>query len=305
MIRLKTEQAQIDNLQLAAVFDEVASLLEAQGANPFRVKAYRTGAETIRRLPSPVQQILKQEGVEGLRELPGIGASLANAIEQLQHTGHLPLLDRLRGDDIAERLFATVPDIGPTLARRVHEELGIESLIELEAAANDGRLARVAGMGAKRIQAVREALAGRLVLSQRVRPSTSDEAGKERSEAGGRVSAEVPIAELLDVDQQYRSLADQGKLPRIAPRSFNPTNASWLPVLHTERGDRHYTALFSNTSRAHEMGTVHDWVVIYRDDKSDHARWTVITAHFGKLKGRRIVCGRETECEHYYSHVQP
>jgi putative hydrolase len=71
-------------------------------------------------------------------------------------------------------------------------------------------------------------------------------------------------------------------------------------VLHTQRGTRHYTALFSNTARAHELGTTHDWVVIYRDD-DDHGRWTVITAQYGRLRGHRIVRGREQECARHYA----
>ena len=67
------------------------------------------------------------------------------------------------------------------------------------------------------------------------------------------------------------------------------------------RGDRHYTALFSNTARAHEFGATHDWVVIYRDDDADHSRWTVITASYGCLRGRRIIRGRERECEAHYA----
>ncbi len=301
MIRIKKERVLLDNQQLAAVFEEIASLLEAQGANPFRVKAYRTGAETIRRLPSPAEQILTTSGIDGLMQLPGIGTSLAHAMEYLLHTSHLPLLERLRGDDIAERLFATVPDIGPKLAHRVHEELGIETLFELEAAARDGRLATVSGMGKKRIQAVRESLAGRLLLCKQAHQKASGKTKNKPSGGDGEPVPQVQVAELLDIDDQYRRLAEQGKLPRIAPRSFNPTRAAWLPVMHTERGDRHYTALFSNTSRAHELGTDHDWVVIYRDDKEEHGRWTVITASYGHLKGRRIVCGREQECEHFYS----
>jgi putative hydrolase len=114
---------------------------------------------------------------------------------------------------------------------------------------------------------------------------------------------EIPVGELLDIDDQYRRLAKQGKQPRIAPRRFNPTGEAWLPVLHTNRGARYYTALFSNTARAHELGTMHDWVVIYRDGHDDHGRWTVITAHYGRLRGRRIVRGREQECEAHYNHA--
>jgi putative hydrolase len=93
-------------------------------------------------------------------------------------------------------------------------------------------------------------------------------------------------------------------LPRIAPRRFNPTGQAWLPILHTQRSDRHYTVLFSNTARAHELGTTKEWVVIYRDDAKGDGQWTVITARLGKLRGRRIVRGREAECEAYYAQQQ-
>jgi putative hydrolase len=112
---------------------------------------------------------------------------------------------------------------------------------------------------------------------------------------------EAPIEDLLDVDREYRESAKKRQLPRIAPHRFNPTREAWLPVLHTERESRHYTAMFSNSARAHEMGTTHDWVVIYRDDDGNHGQWTVITSSFGKLRGQRIVRGRETECASHYA----
>ena len=197
------------------------------------------------------------------------------------------LLERLRGDNIAERLFATVPDIGPRLAQRIHQQLSIDTLVELQAAVLDGRLAMVPGMGPKRLRAVRESLAGRLRLQQGLSWSSAS-------------AATVPVAELLDIDRQYRAQAEAGQLPRVAPRRFNPSREAWLPVLHTHRDHRHYTALFSNTARAHALGTTHDWVVIYRDDDGDSGQWTVITAQFGKLRGKRIVRGREGECVAYY-----
>ena len=108
------------------------------------------------------------------------------------------------------------------------------------------------------------------------------------------------MAELLAIDAEYRDKAKAGRLPRIAPRRFNPTRAAWLPILHTERGERHYTALYSNTVRAHELGTTHDWVVIYRDDGNGDGQWTIVTARYGPLKTKRIVRGRESECQEYY-----
>jgi putative hydrolase len=110
----------------------------------------------------------------------------------------------------------------------------------------------------------------------------------------------APLDDLLDVDREYREKAAAGKLQRIAPRRFNPNGEEWLPILHTRRGDREYTALFSNTQRAHELGMTDDWVVIYCDDGRHHLTSTVLTAQRGKLKGLRVVPGREEESAAYY-----
>src|SRR5690606_35804056 len=162
----------------------------------------------------------------------GIGDSLAGAIEQLCTTGRLPLLERLRGENVVEGLFATIPGIGPELAERIHHQLGIETLSELEAAAWDGSLERVPGIGRKRAQGVREVLAGR----SRSRPAVP-----APPPAAGAAVDQPSVAELLDVDEEYRRKAAADTLIRIAPRRFNPTAAAWLPILHTTRGERHYT----------------------------------------------------------------
>jgi DNA polymerase (family X) len=107
---------------------------------------------------------------------------------------------------------------------------------------------------------------------------------------------------LLDIDREYRAGAESGTLPKIAPRRFNPKGEAWLPVLHTQRGDWHFTALFSNTARAHDLERVHDWVVIYGEDKAHGERqYTVVTAAHGPLAGRRVVRGREADCRDWYS----
>lgn len=284
-----TLQAAPTNEEIGIALQQVADLLESHGANPFRVQAYRTAAETIRGMVDPLSSLVAREGIEGLLRIPGIGRSLSHSLEHFVESRRLPLLDRLKGKDVAEQLFTSVADIGPKLGQRIHEQLGIETLAELRAAALDGRLSLVPGMGPKRLRAVRESLAGRFMRSQR-----------SESPPAPPVDTSVPVAELLDVDREYRESARRGKLPRIAPRRFNPTGEAWLPILHTHRGDRHYTAMFSNTARAHEMGTTHDWVVIYRDDAAGDGRWTIITATFGPMVGRRVAAGRESECAVFY-----
>jgi putative hydrolase len=280
----------VENNEVARHLEEVAALLQMQGANPFRVGAYRQAADRLRALHRPLTEIVATEGVSGLERLPGIGGSLARSIEHLAKTGRLPLLDRLRGDSRPERIFTTVADIGPKLARRIHDQLGIESLADLECAAHDGRLAKVSGMGEKRIRAVRESVAGRF---PRKGPSPY-------SPASCDTSPEPPVAELLDVDRQYRRLAQADRLPRIAPRRFNPGRRAWLPILHTRRGRRNYTVLYSNTARAHELGAIRDWVVIFLEGGESQSQWTAITARYGRLRSRRIIRGRESECGEYY-----
>jgi putative hydrolase len=103
------------------------------------------------------------------------------------------------------------------------------------------------------------------------------------------------VAEILGVDREYREKAARGELVTIAPRRFNPSREAWLPILHTTRGNRHYTALFSNTALAHRLNRTHDWVVIYWDDGIGERQCTVITAEYGALRGLRIVRGRERE----------
>jgi hypothetical protein len=180
-----------------------------------------------------------------------------------------------------------VPGIGDVLAAKLHDDLGIDTLEELEMAAHDGRLATFAGVGEKRLAGIRDSLAHRL---SRLRPEPS----------GAVAAGEPSIAELLDVDAEYRREAAAGRLKTIAPRRFNPEGKAWLPILHATRGDRHYTALFSNTAHAHEKEKTHDWVVLYFDGHDREHRCTVITSEFGELRGLRIVRGREDECEDHY-----
>lgn len=275
-----------DNSEVASRLDEVALVLEEQQANPFRVRAYRRAADTLRHLNRSVVAVIEVEGEDGLEQLPGIGARLARSIHTLVETGRLPMLERLRGEVDPLDLLASVPGIGEVLAHRLHHDLGIDSLEDLEAAAHDGRLREVEGFGEKRLSGIRDSLAHRLARV-RVHP------GKQESDLPS-------VGELLDVDSEYRDRAGRGELQTIVPRRMNPEGRAWLPVLHTQRGERHYHALFSNTPRAHRLGAVGDWVVLYWDGAAGDGQSTVITAHFGDLEGRRIVRGRESECREYY-----
>ena len=280
------------NEHVATMLDETARLLEEQRANPFRVQAYRTAADTIRGLHRGVDDILDAEGLAGLDRLPGIGQTLARVIDQIVTTGRFPMLERLHGASSGVAQLASIPGIGATLAQRLRDDHGIGTLEQLEIAAHDGTLAEIAGFGEKRIAGIQDVLATR--LGRRSRRASS-----ERTADAGRT--EPSVAEILDIDRQYRDGADAGTLPRIAPRRFNPTHAKWLPILHATSGSTHYTALYSNTARAHERGTTHDWVVIYFEGPGMDGQRTVVTASSGALSGQRVVRGRELECEQHYA----
>ncbi|TWU46691.1 helix-hairpin-helix domain-containing protein [Rubripirellula reticaptiva] len=275
-----------ENHEIADLLREIAVLLEEQHASEFRLRAYRAAADTIAGLPSPIRALLDHDGITGLVSLPTIGHSTAALVETYLRIGHMPLLDRLRGVANAEAYFTTLPGIGPELSHRIYDTLHVETLPELFAAAKQGRLKEVSGLGRKRIQAIMESLQSR----------TSSDAAANYADS----DKSIPIAELLSIDREYRQKAEDDSLPKVAPKNFNPGKVAWLSILHTHRDNRNYTALYSNTEQAHQRHTTRDWVIIYRDDTDSHGRWTVITSQFGELQGRRIVRGREDECKEYY-----
>jgi hypothetical protein len=238
-------------------------------------------------LDRPAAEILSEHGPAGLESLPGIGRNLAGSIATYIQNGHMPVLERLQGENDPIGLFTSVPGIGDAWARRLYEQMGIETLEDLERAAHDGRLENLAGLGPKRLAGIKDSLAQRLRPIRRKAPAPS-------------APEEPPVAELLDVDEEYRKKAAANQLKKIAPRRFNPKGEAWLPVLHTRRGNHHYNVLFSNTARAHELGKTHDWVVLYYDGGLGERQNTVVTAERGALRGKRVVRGREADCARFY-----
>ncbi len=110
-----------------------------------------------------------------------------------------------------------------------------------------------------------------------------------------------PIATLLEIDALYRKKAARNELKLIAPRRFNPLAESWLPVMHEHRRGWHFTALFSNTARAHKLNKSRDWVILHvMHDAAPDWQCTVVTETRGPMKGKRVVRGREAECGAYY-----
>lgn len=280
--------------EVARHLDAVGDLLAQQRANPFQAQAFHRAADTVRALRGSLVDLIEREGQRGLEQLPHVGPAIARAICEVVETGRLRMRDRLEGEINPERLLASIPSVGPTLARRIHEQLGVSTLEDLEIAANDGRLARVRGFGARRVAAVRDVLDATL---RRARRRSHAAPSHERP----------PVARLLAIDAQYRAQAERGELPMITPRRFNPERTAWLPILHASEHGEHVTALYSNTALAHRLGKTRDWVVVYMDgDGRDREhQFTVVTETSGALRGLRVVRGREAEClEHYAAEVR-
>lgn len=283
------------NHEVADVLDRIADLLEADEANRFRVEAYRQAAYTVRNADVSVPDMVREGGEGALQELPNIGEGISRVISGFVRSGRSDLLERLRGEVAPIELFVQVPGIGEELARRIVENLGVATLEELEQAAYDGRLQAIDGFGPERVRNVRVSLAGIL----------STAAQRRRRRGGGEEVSQVkPSVEiLLAVDEEYRRKVEASELRKIAPKRFNPEGEAWLPILETQRRGWEFTALFSNTKRAHELEKTGDWVVLYYERNGREGQGTVVTETRGPLEGKRVVRGREAECRRYYEQL--
>jgi hypothetical protein len=244
----------------------------------------------------PLAGMLEADGLGALKTLPGIGESLASRIAGFVQTGRLLLLEQINEAFSPQSLFTRVPGIGPELAQRIYDTLQIKTLEDLEIAAYDGRLERVEGFGRRRVRALRDQL--NTMLTRRALRRTHR---FRQAQFGSAEPPDFPSVDmLLSVDREYHHRSARHELPRIAPRRFNPSGDAWLPILNTWRKPWAFTALFSNTARAHQLEKTADWVVIYGASENGEYQHTVVTETRGDLKGERVVRGRETECRAYY-----
>ena len=277
------------NHEVATKLREIAQLLRTQQANPFRVNAYLHAAVTLDSLERNVAELMQAKGIKGLVALPGIGEGIASSIYEYVATGRMSRLENLRGAADPVELFRSIPTVGRVLAERIHDQLHVDSLEGLENAVDEGQLHKVEGLGSKRREAIEAWLQKHLDEQRRqFRPVA-------------RAGNVPPVELILRVDNEYRQKASADKLPRITPKRFNPENKAWLPILHTTHDHWHFTALYSNTARAHQLGRTTDWVVIYfYDDLHREGQHTVVTETHGILQGSRVVRGHETDCLQYY-----
>ncbi|KPJ90365.1 MAG: hypothetical protein AMS18_11105 [Gemmatimonas sp. SG8_17] len=138
----------MENIEIAGVLTDVADLLELQGANPFRIRAYRNAAQTVEEHGTPLRKLV--DGGADLTDLPGIGKDMAQHIGELVKSGRLTLLSRLAEEIPLSLIELTrLPGLGAKRTRRLWTELGVETIAELESAAKESRIEALAGFGKK------------------------------------------------------------------------------------------------------------------------------------------------------------
>lgn len=136
------------NADIAAVFEEIADLLEIEGANPFRIQAYRNAARTVGALGVEAYVMLEQN--EDLTELPGIGRDLAQKIKEIVETDQCGLLERLHTEfPPAVTELLKIPGLGPKRVKHLYHDLNVQTIDQLYSAARNGRICALPGFGEK------------------------------------------------------------------------------------------------------------------------------------------------------------
>jgi putative hydrolase len=285
------------NDEVSQKLREIAAILKAQHANHYRCQAYLNAAITIENSDEDLRALLEREGIKGLVHLPTIGMGIALLIYEYTTTGRMLRLDNLQGVSDPIALFQVIPTVGRGLAQRIYDKLHIETLASLENSLHTGQLEQIKGMGEKRLQAIKNWLSSNYIeRNKKLKNDTS-----AFSEENKKPSVEL----LLKLDTEYRDKANAGQLPLITPIQFNPENKAWLPILHSQKANWHFTVMYSNTQRAHTLDKIYDWVIIlFYDCHHLEGQYTVVTEVRGNLIDRRVVRGREDECGAYYNNLK-
>jgi DNA polymerase (family 10) len=158
----------MENPEVAQIFDEIADLLELQNANPFRVRAYRTAARTVRDLSEPLAAIVHDDPNK-LTELAGIGEDLAGKIQAIVETGDLPLrIELCKQVPAGLREMMRLPGCGPKRVQLLHTRLGIDTIEALGRAAKRHAIRELKGFGAKSEENILKALKDAAVGERRM-----------------------------------------------------------------------------------------------------------------------------------------
>ena len=166
-------QASVGNAEIAATLYRLGELLEIEGANPFRVRAYRNAARVVEGHPQDIAAMVARG--EDLSELPGIGKDLAGKIGEIVNTGHLALLDQVEKRVPGElAALARLPGLGPKRIKLMYERLRIDSLDKLERAARAGKLRSLPGFGAKTEQKLLNEILRRSTRANRIKLAVAE-----------------------------------------------------------------------------------------------------------------------------------
>ncbi len=191
------------NADIAAVFEEIADLLEIQGANPFRIRAYRNAARIMSELSQEVSRMLEQG--EDLTELPGIGDDLAGKIKEIVSSGHCSLLDRLHTElppAITELL--KIPGLGPKRVKALYHDLDVQTIEQLHRAARDGRIRVLPGFGEKTENNILQAIEAHANQAQRFKLAVA----AQYAEALEKFLAAIPGVVRVTVVGSYRRMRE-------------------------------------------------------------------------------------------------
>jgi len=158
----------VQNSDVSDIFNKMADLLEIEGANPFRVRAYRNASRSVSSLSRSVSDML--ESGEDLTDLPGIGKDLAGKIKEIVETGSLALFEELEGKTPSGlSQLMKVEGLGPKRVRALNRNLGVTSLKELEEAARKGKVRELDGFGEKTEQKILEELEAYEGIEKRIK----------------------------------------------------------------------------------------------------------------------------------------
>ena len=179
----------MQNPDIARAFEEVADLLEIKDENPFRVRAYRNAARTVRDFPEPIADWVR--AARDLTEIPGIGEDLAEKITDIVKTGELPLRKQLAAKLPAGLLdLLRIPGLGPKRVKLLYSKLKIKSAADLSKALAAGKVTKLKGFGPKMEEKIRAGLGQAQVTERRMllnEAETQSEAIVAYLKAGGAV----------------------------------------------------------------------------------------------------------------------
>jgi hypothetical protein len=257
---------------IAQRLSEYARTLERAETTVFRVRAYRQAALAVQAEARSLLELYEAGGRAALAELPSIGGHIAYTIEGLLQDGTFRTLRPADAHVDPDNLLTSLPGIGPWLALRLRERLGVETVDELDEAVRAGRLEEV-GLGPVRSQAVHEALA-----EHRQRLGLLPFAGTEPS-----------VTDLLAVDAAFREHAARHE-------TGSKMDGCWLPPFRTERNGWRFRARFARNSLAMRTDPAHQRVEVHFESADRSGQRQVVTLLRGVQAGGRVVRGREREC---------